>query len=59
MPDADFLRSYCPAGFTLTMQEDAATLTNLRTDQAGLLGLIRCLHNLGCTVLSISVESGG
>jgi acyl-CoA synthetase (AMP-forming)/AMP-acid ligase II len=59
MPDADFLSSYCPAGATLTVRGETTILANLHTDQAGLIGLIRCLHNLGCTVLSLSSAAGG
>lgn len=58
MLDADFLSSYCPAGATLSVQDTTATLANLHTDQAGLIGLIRCLHNLGCTILSLSTQPG-
>lgn len=58
MPDVDFINHYCPAGATLTVQGAATTIANLHTDQAGLIGLIRCLHNLGCTLLSISTEPG-
>ena len=59
MPDADFLSSYCPAGATLTVQGEVAILANLHTDQAGLMGLLRSLHNLGCTLLTLSSEAGG
>jgi hypothetical protein len=54
--DADFLASFCPPGTTMTFQEERVILSNLRTDQAGILGIIRSLHNLGCILLSLSVQ---
>ncbi len=58
LSDDSFLGDYCPAGTTLTVGENTFTLSNLRADQAGLLGVIRSLHNLGCTLISLSVETG-
>lgn len=57
-PDATFLADYCPAGTTLTIDQNTFILANLRADQAGLIGIIRSLHNLGCTLLSLSTEPG-
>ncbi|PDW03489.1 hypothetical protein [Candidatus Viridilinea mediisalina] len=54
---ANFLADYCPVGTTLTMGQNEFTLANLRTDQAGLLGILRSLHNRGCTLLSLSVDT--
>ena len=52
--DDDFLASFCPAGTTLTVNKDSVTLANLRTDQSGIIGVIRHLHNLGCVVLEMT-----
>jgi hypothetical protein len=57
-PDDDFLADYCPAGTTLTIGMDTFTLSNLRTDQAGVLGIIRSLHNFGCTLLELEFNNG-
>ncbi|WP_129676452.1 hypothetical protein [Candidatus Chloroploca sp. Khr17] len=57
-PEATFLADYCPVGTTLTIEQHTFTLANLRTDQAGLIGLIRSLHNLGCTLTSLATDSG-
>lgn len=57
-PDDDFLAGYCPAGTELIVEKETFTLANLRADQAGLLGIICSLHNLGCTLISLSTETG-
>lgn len=54
--DADFLASYCPAGVTMTFHDDHITLASLRTDQSGIIGIIRQLHNFGCVLLALAVE---
>jgi hypothetical protein len=54
--DDDFLASFCPAGTTLTFHADITTLANLRTDQSGIIGIIRRLHNLGCILLALETE---
>jgi hypothetical protein len=53
LPDVYFLEDYCPAGTTLTVGENTFTLSNLNADQAGLLGVIRSLLNLGCKPISL------
>ncbi|GIV65656.1 MAG: hypothetical protein AB1457_17610 [Chloroflexota bacterium] len=55
--DEEFLRDYCAPGFTLTYSTGRTTLSNIRTDQAGMVGLIRRLHNLGVTVLIVELQS--
>ena len=55
--DDDFLSAHCPAGATLTHCGDCARLENLQTDQAGILGLLRALHNLGLTIFEISTST--
>jgi hypothetical protein len=54
--DADFLASYCPAGATMTIHDDHVILANLHTDQAGILGIIRQIHNFGCILLSLETD---
>lgn len=56
--DEDFLPDYCPAGTTLTRCINSILLENLHTDQAGILGILRTLHNLGLTItkMNTSVE---
>jgi len=52
--DDDFVTSCCPPGIIIERNVDITILTNIRTDQSGIIGLIRHLHNLGCTILSIN-----
>jgi hypothetical protein len=55
MVDDDFITSYCPEGTTLTASGGGmATLDHLRTDQSGIIGVIRQLHNLGCVILQLT-----
>lgn len=56
--DEDFLASFCPEGTTATAVDHRTTLTHLRTDQAGVIGVIRRLHNLGCTLLYLCAVPG-
>jgi hypothetical protein len=53
--DDDFLASFCPEGTVATAGNHHTTLTNLRADQSGIIGVIRRLHNLGCTLLALRV----
>lgn len=53
--DADFLAAYCPAGATMTIYDDYAIL-NLYTDQSGIIGIIRQIHNFGCILLALSTH---
>ncbi len=55
--EEEFLKDYCPSGFTLIYKNGRTTLANLQTDQAGMLGLIRQFHNLGVTVLLVELQS--
>lgn len=57
--DADFLAAYCPAGTSLTIHDGYAILANLHTDQSGLIGIIRQLHNFGCILLDLSTHPEG
>lgn len=54
--DADFLASYCPAGATMTVKDDHITLANLHTDQSGILGILRQLHNFGCVLHALETK---
>ncbi len=54
--DESFVSAYCPAGTTLAQQAGASCLSNIRTDQSGIVGLVRHLHNLGCTLLALTTD---
>lgn len=58
VPGDDLLADYCPTGTTLTCGTGTFTLANLCTDQAGVLGIIRRLHNVGCLLLQLVLENG-
>jgi hypothetical protein len=51
--DADFLVSYCPTGTTMTIHDNQVILANLHTDQSGIIGIVRQLHNFGCILLAL------
>jgi len=53
----DFVADYCPAGTAFTVNDRAFILFNLRTDQAGMLGILRHLHNSGCLLLTLAIEN--
>lgn len=55
--DDDFLSTHCPAGATLNQAGELTTLANLYTDQAGILGILRILHNLGLTVFEMHAST--
>ncbi|MBP7961038.1 MAG: hypothetical protein KBG20_00475 [Caldilineaceae bacterium] len=52
--DEEFVAAFCPAQTLLTDEGDTTLLANIRTDQSGIIGLIRTLHNLGCTILAVT-----
>jgi hypothetical protein len=54
--DKDFLAAYCPAGTTMTVYDTHVILGNLHTDQSGILGIIRQLHNFGCVLLTLDAN---
>ncbi len=56
--DADFVAAYRPPETTLMIEGQTLTISNLRVDQSGLLGIIRSLHNLGCILVSLSTHRG-
>jgi len=51
--DEEFVAAYCPPGTVLICDGDTSRLTEIRADQAGIVGLLRHLHNLGCTILAL------
>jgi hypothetical protein len=55
--DDDFIASFCPSETIVLRENEATSLSNIRTDQSGIIGLIRNLHNLGCIILSLNSES--
>ena len=55
-PDDDFLPAHCPDGAALVPCGGGVRLENLHTDQAGILGIFRALHNLGLTVLELNTS---
>jgi hypothetical protein len=55
--DDDFVTSFCPSEIIVLRENETTNLSNIHTDQSGIIGLIRNLHNLGCTILSLNSES--
>jgi hypothetical protein len=51
--DEEFVAAYCPAGTTLTRAGAVTCLANIHADQTSIVGLVRHLHNLGCTILAL------
>jgi len=51
--DEEFVASFCPPGTTLTHEDGTTLLANIQTDQSGVVGLVRHLHNLGCTLIAL------
>lgn len=52
--DDDFVASFCPPETIIQRESDTSLLSNISTDQSGILGLIRHLHNLGFAILSMT-----
>jgi hypothetical protein len=42
-----------------TRQMEGITVLNVRTDQSGIVGLVRRLHGLGMTILQVQVVADG
>jgi hypothetical protein len=57
--EADFTAAFCPPETTLVQEGEALILSNLQVDQSGLLGILRSLHNFGCLLISLSMNTGG
>ena len=51
--DEEFVEAYCPPETVLAREGGAATLSNIHADQSAIVGLVRQLHNLGCTILAL------
>ncbi len=51
--DEDWVAAYCPAGVKVEYTGEVTLLSNIVADQASLVGLIRNLHGLGCSLLSV------
>ena len=51
--DEAFVEAYCPPGTDLACEGEAAILSNIHADQSAVVGLVRHLHNLGCTILAL------
>ena len=54
--DEDFVQPFCPPGVKIDREVGVTRLSNIRLDQAGLIGLMRQLHNLNCVILTITGE---
>ena len=51
--DEEFVAAYCPAGTLLICDGEATRLCNICADQSAIVGLVRHLHNLGCTIVAL------
>ena len=51
------IESFSPPGLKLQTYGDSNTMLSVRTDQAGLIGLIRHLHGLGFVILSVACDN--
>jgi hypothetical protein len=54
--DEDDVNAMSPLRVTVRRRDEAATLLTARTDQAGLIGLLRHLHGRGDVLLSVARE---
>ena len=57
--ETDFPAAFCPPETTLVQEGETLVLSNLQVDQSGLLGILRSLHNFGCLLISLSINTGG
>ena len=51
--DKDFVSSFCPKGTTMVHTGGVTVLDEIDTDQSGIIGLVRHVHNLGCVILGL------
>lgn len=51
--DEEFVTTYCPPETRITCEGDMTRLSNIQADQTTIVGLVRQLHNLGCTILAL------
>jgi hypothetical protein len=54
--DVTDLNPLSPHQMTITQMTPAATWVRICTDQSGLIGIMRHLHNLGLTIRSVHQE---
>ena len=54
--DEEFVDAYCPPGTVLACEGDATALSNIHADQSAIVGLVRHLHNLGCSLLALETD---
>jgi hypothetical protein len=54
--DEDFVASFCPPKTGIQCESDTTLLSNIFTDQSGIFGIIRHLHNLRCTILEVTTK---
>ncbi len=54
--EEEFISACLPPDCDIRVKDGVTTLSKVRSDQSGMVGLIRHLHNLGCTILSIYIE---
>ncbi len=52
----DEINAMSPLQMTLEQSDTAATLLSVRTDQSGLIGLLRYLHARGLALLAVQRE---
>jgi hypothetical protein len=60
--DVDWLQSFdgsAEISADETRQMGEITVLNVRTDQSGIVGLVRRLHGLGMTILQVQVVADG
>ena len=55
MDEAD-LNAMSPVQMRVVREDSASMRITVRTDQSGLIGLIRHLHGLGLALLSLNIE---
>lgn len=55
--DDDFVTSYCPEGTMLSVEGDLSLLDRICADQSAVIGLLRHLHNMGCTIVEMTSDS--
>jgi hypothetical protein len=51
--DEEFVEAYCPPETVLACDGGTAILSNIHADQSAIIGLVRHVHNLGCTILAL------
>jgi hypothetical protein len=51
---ASEMTAFCPPGAEIERDGETYTILTVRTDQAGLVGLIRQLHGLGFELMSFN-----